>query len=120
MKTDLDLLGALVDANCRAHSEALGFHYDSRCLEHYAEALERMVEVGVVSKLLGRAREFDGRVRTTCLPEPEQVTRPTTDPRWQMWQEENRILRERVADLEARNRPMPEPIRFDGGAPHAH
>lgn len=44
--TDLELLAQVVDAECRAWREDIGYHYDSRCLDHYSDAIARLGEEG--------------------------------------------------------------------------
>ena len=125
-KDDLDIIEALVDANCRAHNEEFGFHYDSRCLEHYNAAIGRLIEAGRVnhhgvSAKGGAAKPFvdpklrgpvigeeeggqvQPRIRSTYVPVEKQVVKPTTDPLWMMWQKENARLRQEVEDL--KNKP---------------
>lgn len=125
-KEDLDIIQALVDANCRAYNEEFGYHYDSRCLEHYNNGIARLVEAGRIQGHGVSQRQGAGastkyrsaklkattalnaetvpgqtqpRVRGTYAA--EQVQRPTSDPLWQRWQEENARLREENASLKA-------------------
>lgn len=44
--SDLELLAMVVDAECRAYRDDIGFHYDSRGLDHYSMAIERLRDLG--------------------------------------------------------------------------
>lgn len=123
---DLDIIEALVDANCRAYNEEFGFHYDSRCLDFYNVAIARLIEAGRVtghkvsskvtpegkttfkSPKLKATTEIEAevvdinpnpRIRSTYIPSQQQVTRPIQDPMWMKWQSENAKLKEELAKL---------------------
>lgn len=114
-KDDLDIIESLIDANCRAYNDEFGEHYDSRCLEHYNKAIARLIGGGRVSHhapspgkgkvKVGTldAEEVDGqlhpRLRSSRIPAANAVARPTTDPMWSKWQEDNLKLRAENARL---------------------
>lgn len=122
---DLTIIARLIDANCRAHSEAYGFHLDSRCLTHYNEGIVRLAQAGMVDLMpviddegqptatlyeeVVDAPAQAMRVRANYVLPEARVTRPTTDPRWEIWQRENVSLREENARLRAEAK-MPPPV----------
>jgi hypothetical protein len=117
-KDDLDIIAELIDANCRAYNDEYGLHYDSRCLEHYNKGIARLIEGGRVQhyapsagkqkKKAGTATaQYDAEVvEGNPIPRMRsayvgtgQVTRPTTDPMWAIWQKENEALKAENAAL---------------------
>lgn len=116
---DLDIISELIDANCRAYNEEFGYHYDSRCLEHYNRGIARLIQGGRVQhhappagknkiKTGTPSAQYDAevveiaehpRLRSTYISAPAQVARPTSDPMWAKWQKENLALKEELAKL---------------------
>lgn len=118
---DLNIIAALIDANCRAHNEEFGFHLDSRCLKHYNDGIARLAEAGMITLMpiakgaepLGLGEKVwdqqEPRLRATYVPQALRTDRPTTDPMWALFQKETLRLRQEMALMRERQGLQPEP-----------
>jgi hypothetical protein len=99
-----ELLARVIDADCRAYHPDLGYHYDSRCLDHLTDAIEYLAQSGAFD-VLDDGEEASGRRIRTGVVQGENLMadRPMFDPAWQRAMEENAALRQEVDTLRAEN-----------------
>lgn len=100
--TDLELLARMVDADCRAYHPDLGYHYDSRCLDHLSDAIARLQEVGALDPLDDAMEPQGRRVRTGVVKGENLIAdRPMFSPQAMRAMEVAQELRDENAALKA-------------------